>query len=528
MAYVPEDERDEEQPGMGMEEQEDVQLSGAPSGTVGTTPETTPKPGVGSGQFQDIRKYIKANVPATQKLAGAVGKGIEKRQTGIQQDVAKKQQQFATRLQEQKAGATSAQQTAQQIAQRAISGQGVVKPEEVTRFQAISKGQEKYSVSPLDLQRQQSEAARLRNQAIRAEREKSRANLLSEVLGKRKYTRGQRGLDVALLGSQPGAIESISQKARESATQTGQTVTEARRQALAQAGELARQQAMGREALTQQLEQGRTGITTGIQERVAAEKALGEAIQKGLVGSGVERQLGLSTEQLQELGLQEGERLYGAGLEGIQGQLLGARKETMISPEELSRLQAIGSLAGRDQEFISDIGLAGEYQRPLDQLRAQIEAGKQSYQKEISPIQQRISQIEEAERNAAALNLAEASGQDFESAFKALGGRFAASPEERKLYYNPLVEGYAPGGQIEGLRLGYDSPRTSADDEIIGVDGKRYSPVDYGLSAATLSSPEQRQWVIDQLRSRRQQELDRIRSDLAATESRFGGKVRRV
>src|SRR6056297_748965 len=109
--------------------QQGINVSGGPSATIqggsaGQASQASQKaPGAnqkkGSGMFTNLRKYVQANKPQAQKIAGAVTQDFGQEAKKVQQELQTKQKSFQDRVAEQRARQSQAQSFAQQQLEQA-------------------------------------------------------------------------------------------------------------------------------------------------------------------------------------------------------------------------------------------------------------------------------------------------------------------------------------------------------------------------------------------------------------------------
>jgi hypothetical protein len=423
MAYIKDEDQEQAQTGMNV-------ISPAPE--TGTTPvpvpqqgtttaptttaaptkapasATKPKKTAGSGMFTNIRRYIEANKPATQKMtqnvigkveqeAGQVGQALEQKQQAYQQQLRQNQQNLQ---QAQQFGTEMLQRAGQSITPEA--GQ-IAEPtqyftpseEQSQRFQQIASGEQRFAdMADLNIQKQLLAARRLAQQTDAAKTAAGRAELLRKTYGQgpQEYSRGMGMLDQIILSS-PEAKQQLIGRVGE----IGRTGLSSAEQARATAAQELAGLRLGEKDLQEQLRTGTAeafgGLRTGLEEQAQRYNVGMEELAGGVRGY-LGGQDQLTAEQLGQLGQAGQEYLrglagtetgYGTGYEdyvkaaqeagflgedatgiesAIQARLLGQDIEgqrrfadpelaRLASQQEFARQAALERLTGRDKGFLS-------------------------------------------------------------------------------------------------------------------------------------------------------------------------------
>jgi len=268
------------------------------------------------GGFTGIDKYLKENVPETQEMVEDVQARAQQEQQQFQKSLGEAEQKFG---QEVQAGGVSLDQPLVEEFEK-TPFQAMQDKEKLARFKAmrdaaykgpraLSERQELYQ--PLARQQEQ-----LRQ---RAEQLQKDPGGLIQAQRQRPLTAGQAALNRALVAGTPEAMQSL----REQAEQTRQIASglEDRRKALR---ELAQQRAEETEATRKRigtgLEQARTGIREGIDERIKQLREQATTTQREF-----------------------GEALQRAPGEELDAGEQAALQAANVSPEEFQRMQELGS-----------------------------------------------------------------------------------------------------------------------------------------------------------------------------------------
>jgi hypothetical protein len=392
MAFIPEEEEDSNESGMNVlsgqdqqqEQQNQQQVAGAIGGTgtsqspvnlgsqaapVAQAPQTSgTRKQKGSGMFTDIRKYIQANQGATEGIADAVKGKMGQQAADIRNQIEKQQSKFNRSLEQNQANLQSSRQFAQEAVQTAGSGQ--LQEPDFTRYQSFLTNPGQFDVAqPVDMMKQRSRARALESLARRSQRAEGREDLLRETFGKgRLYTRGQRAVDSLLLSADPETSGRLGTEAAQQLSGIPENIAAARRKALqgisgirkniaeftGQQGEAA-QQVVGQAGARTQLEEQLQSAAAAELQRMTTRR--GELLEK------LNNRRFLTPDEFKELGVAE--KLQGT-LQGFLTATSGApqqvnfgqyldvldpkrfTKETIASPEQRARYDALSRLVGRE------------------------------------------------------------------------------------------------------------------------------------------------------------------------------------
>lgn len=247
--------------------------------------------------------------------------------------------------------------------------------EEVGRFRDIVTGQTKFDDIAYDTGKQQRAAQALMEKAQRADTEQGRRELLRDAFGQDRYTSGMTSLDQLILGSDAGAREQIAEATRGTAEALTGDISEARRQALSTVAGLTSESKTLREQLGSDVEAQQEALRSGLEQRLETGEGLFETDLQRALETG-----GLSDQELEMLGLEEGQKLYGTNIEDFFKYDPNQESISSIAgASDLARAQALASLAGREQDIIADpsaMGREGKLRGQSELMRAQLEQNK--------------------------------------------------------------------------------------------------------------------------------------------------------
>lgn len=278
MAYIPQDEQNQEQ-GMNVlgqdqsqanqqgqqDPQQPVQIGGGQSATIqpggpapqafnqanqapggqqaagGQAPQRRAQKPRGSGLFTDLRKYVEANRPAAQRIAGAVTQGVQQEASRIGEQVRQQSAQYQQRVADEAQKQRQAVDFAEQQIQAASQGQQL-QDQDVQRFRDLARGTEQYGqIADYVDTPQALEAQQLARRAAIMGTAQGLGRNLEETFGRgEQYTTGQRALDALILGGDRGAREDIVQASQQTTQGLQDQMRDARRAALQAAGEVRR------------------------------------------------------------------------------------------------------------------------------------------------------------------------------------------------------------------------------------------------------------------------------------------------
>jgi hypothetical protein len=375
-----------------VQEQPQVTTQGITTGVAKTARPSpkVPRRRTGTG-FTNLRKYIEANVPQAQRLAeSVVGKTQEQAQK-VKAGTEEAQQRFQKELEPEKQRLEQAEQFTRQLVESAVPGQELTQSD-VERYKQLTEQRGKFkNIGGPDYTQAAREAQRLQQLGRQAGTTAGRFQLLQQTLGgAQPYTAGQRTLDELILAGSAPASQRIIAGTREATGGIAQDIA-ARQEASRKALLSLRQQA----GQAQQAARGELGeigeeLQAGIAGRLAeAETARQEEIER--VIGGLERRE-LTAEDIQRLGLRAGESLYGIDPSQYIKASVAPKFETIASPEEVARYQAIRQLSGEvpfyvDKELLELTPEAAATYDPtavtgVEELRGAIETRRQQYEAE--------------------------------------------------------------------------------------------------------------------------------------------------
>jgi len=242
----------------------------APGQAEGSQPASQPrKDKPRSGMGANLRQYIQANRPQTQRISQAATQNIGQQAQSIGNQVQKQKQAQQQQIQQNVQQREQAQQFAKNLLQQA-SQTGQIGATDVTRFRNLAQGKETFdAVDDLDLTRQEIDAQRLQQTAEAAATARGQADILRDTFSRqgRQYTRGQAGLDRLLLAGDETARQQVQAGAQTGAQQTAQGLEQARKTALERLSELRSQN----ETFAQDLQSGAMGQKQAVASEIDAE-----------------------------------------------------------------------------------------------------------------------------------------------------------------------------------------------------------------------------------------------------------------
>ncbi len=399
-SILQEDENKDQETGsmnLGQQDQGDISSqpgSPAPSQTLRPP---TPK---GSGRFMNLQKYISANAPQAQQMAGSIGQGFAQRANQAQQNVSNAQSQFQAQAQKEQDRLGQAGQFVQQL-QTAPGAQNIVQsPEQLSQFQRLQQGQ--LDLSQPNLSGEQSELQQLQQQAQNAKTEAGRFQMLRDKFGNPSYTLGQRRLDQLLLQNAPGAANQIQQQINPALQSFQQGLSGAEQDISSRYNAL---QGLAGEAQGQ-IEQGIIGGLSKVESDVQAaqQKAIQDrALRMQQFGVG-----NLSPEDMQELGAgfsDPYQSLYNLNLRDYltsPDQLQDISVGQAASPEQISQYQALQQLGNRTGQLGGQL-VPG--QQPIDMLPFQNERLMQDIGQRQSTFGQQFTPLAKFYENLGSANL---------------------------------------------------------------------------------------------------------------------------
>lgn len=192
-----------------------IQTGGSPSNAVAPAPA---QERVGSGRFQNIRKYIDANKGTD--YAGKIGQGIQEQKQQLQQNLASTQQN----VQSQANPEIQRLQAAQGRIQQATTDPTAYaqNAQEVAEFNRLRTGDYLRNVKVDNIGDISMQQQKVAEAADMSGTEGGRYQLLRNTLGGDGYSRGSNKLDQLLLQGQGGQLKTLQNTAR-TAAQEAQT-----------------------------------------------------------------------------------------------------------------------------------------------------------------------------------------------------------------------------------------------------------------------------------------------------------------
>lgn len=353
----------------------------APGGAAGAGQVTTKGPSK-SGRFVNIQRYVQANRPGTQRLGQATTGQIgqqEQAAAGAQQQA---QSAFGQAVERSRQGVTQAgaQQAVERIQQNPVA----------LNEEQMSEAQKLYNINyggPRQLNEigEYGQALGASEKAKEvgelAQGEGGRYQLLRQQFAQPQYSRGQTALDTALLGSDLGVSQAVSQSGL-AAKARGEALTGVEQAAGTQASSTAQEleDIRNRVQGTVGTETERTeGEVQAALQRLQEERGqlspkLREALEKGEISQDL-----LAKTNLGDL---TGQELYGASF----GDMIGPEltKETVASKDEAARVNALKRIAGAEPGYKED--LAGSVDRSkqfkydVDKIKQQVAERKGQYE----------------------------------------------------------------------------------------------------------------------------------------------------
>lgn len=390
----------DQQQGQKQEQQQVTQIATAPGGsTIGASAAQPPtaagakKEPKGSGMFTNIRKYIEANKPAAQNITGAVQKNIQSQTGSVAQQIQKQQDEFKQRIAANQSRIQDASQFGQQAIQQAGSGQ--LTDEDIQRFRNVATGQNTgiEDVTPQSFAQQDARAQALSGLVRQAQTGQGREELLRRTFGQnQQYTRGQRALDALILQGDQQAGQQLARTAQEATSGLTNTLKQARQQALTDTAQLERDEQALIEQLTSGVGTAKTDLRSNLEKRIEENRARVEAAREALKEGG---KLRASQEDLEILGLSAGMATYGLNpLEYIRARELSTGD--VASAEELARAEALGRLAGANQDIITDVSSVGKgtpIYEGLDRFKQAVENKRRGMENRLSDNQAFVGQM---------------------------------------------------------------------------------------------------------------------------------------
>ena len=404
MAYIPQQEDDDTQGGMNSpqaaqqpDQQDAVQISGS-SASVGAEqsqmgPQTPASPDSGSqaaiaqadsrapqggrrrrqkgsGAFQNIRQYVRANQPAAQRLSESVGGAVTNKARAIGQQLESQRDRFERLIQGQEATIEGAKQFTQQARQKAGTATSDLQDFDFQRYQDIASGRTRFDlVEPPEFQKQKREVGRLGSLLEGAQKAQGREKLLRQSFGQQTpYTVGQQAIDSLILAANPDLAEGLGASAQAPVQALQSQLDQARAESLEDLYGIRSASAAlsGREGSAYQQVAGDEGLRTQLQAdldaRVAQELARRGDIQ-GSINQKIATGQFLTNDEFDMLGVPEQDRgtlqalittKSGAqGRYGLQKYLspidqASVNRMTVANPDEVERYAGLSRLLGEE------------------------------------------------------------------------------------------------------------------------------------------------------------------------------------
>lgn len=355
---------------------QEQQISGGQSSTIqagAQAPQAnkgkTPK----SGMFTNIKKYIQANKPSAERMAKATAEVAQKDVTGVQKALDTQRQQFQQRVQQAQQQQQAKQQTGQQLVQQAMQGKDF-DPTQFGQFRQFLTGQQKFTnVGDIDQSGVQAGLERVGKQIEESITEQGRRNLLTQAFGKgpRQYTKGQQSLDQLLLQRTKEGFEGLTKGLTEAQSRLQTTSSEAAAESAAKRAALERAGQDIRSKLLSDIQSGRAGVMSNIEQRMAdyaakqqqaAKIARGEQDYQAFKGLVSGRELGEAM-QVAQRSKDTAVAHFGSDAPGAESGLdldfqhaLGRGVEyDPMTPEEAAQVNASG--VGREFKFAAQPGV---------------------------------------------------------------------------------------------------------------------------------------------------------------------------
>lgn len=336
----------------------------APSAPAQARPE-------GSGRAVNLKQYVEANKPQSGQIAQGIGQQAEKEASGIRAGIQSQKGQF-----EQQAGQLEQNlgEGAQPLIQSAFQDPQALlnQQQQLEQFQNLRTGGygEQIGQLPANTQELQQQVQGLQQSADLSGGEAGRFGLLQKAFGTPTYSSGQQRLDQLLLQATPGVGRELQTQLSGIAQGVGQDLgafgeqASARQQALSDLSSQ-RQQEIGSLLQTgnvegydplQETELGQLGlqdIEAMVGQRATDQQA--SAGEESAALRGRLSDLSLTAQDLQDLGLEEGQNLYGMQdlSPFITQSELQATNAGVIQDPEFARLQALQQLSGVEGGFLS-------------------------------------------------------------------------------------------------------------------------------------------------------------------------------
>ena len=410
MAYLQETE-EEQQGQQGQQSSQSASITGQPGSALVTRPKGAQQAPQGSGSFVNLQKYIDANKPKAEQMTQKVTGGIKSEADKVKENIAQQRQQYlgsGSQISQEEQRLQQAQPFYQQALEKAGSG---LSQEEIDKFRGITGGQGAKLAAP-ELQQQRASAEDIRRRAQQLGTSEGRFEELQRTVGGQSstYGGGQRSLDELLLAGDRARRTKALKDVKKATSGFGQQLGDIESTAQQRMAQIAKQ----RQDLAQQAQTGLTGaqdkLTKSIAEKQAAEQAKIDRIKRdlelqslgsGLAGAGIESgdaNLARWGKLLGRSATPEDRRTFGvlsnqdlAGL--IAGEEAKVGREEVMTPEQLSRLQALQRLGGQSVEELQ-LRKDNPYQR-LQEAFSEIEKRRNIYEQEKSGLDRQVDSVQD-------------------------------------------------------------------------------------------------------------------------------------
>lgn len=329
----------------------------------------------GSG-FVNLGRILGANV--NNRLSSTIDRGLNQGSNEVKSNL----QQIGSQFQDQSNQSNLASDANKQIRDQALQniGQGNTNVDDKlkSQFEQFRSGQ--YAgpteLDPTRTAQVSNKAQELQSYGKALQGGGDKSGVLQAFAGKGNYTQGQQKLDSLLLGKGPNAEQNLAD-ARKATQGLGQQINQ-QQNAAQQTAQLRQNQAQqfGKDTNTQ-LNTANTGINTDLQNKLSAAQANQAIYQKLANGEN------LNPDEIAKLnGPQQFQTNAGSFDTATLLQNLNALKGTIatngyqnfntglptqssvVTPQDLAKLQALSSLSGAPQSVIGQEDQVGKYQNP--------------------------------------------------------------------------------------------------------------------------------------------------------------------
>lgn len=337
----------------------------------------------GSGRFQNLQKFITANLGEGQRLGQGVQQNIQQRGQQVAQNIQQQQQQ----LQQQ---AQQAQQQAQQLGQQIQQDPTQLLQDQAQReqLQAFQTGAASdIGIDRAGLQQQLGEIGDLAQQV---QSEAGRSQLIRETyVPEMDYTRGLGSLDQMLLQRDADFLAGLESQSKEQMGELQEQFGGLEETLAEQTGLIETEEQQLQDLLQEQLTGQQTSLETKAQDILAEDRARNEALRQRLgetraLDDETLDQLGVTDPQQRDLlkraagmefvqtaGVGGGERITGREKLFDLGQYLGDVKEDFYNPvqqaslEEVQRANALSQLMGGGKLYDETMAGSGTGERDV-------------------------------------------------------------------------------------------------------------------------------------------------------------------